>query len=101
MPEHSPEPWDALQLHAALGAGVLFNPIIDCGNHVVAEIFCKEPNVLRIVACVNALAGVPDPAKLMSMLRTFVDNYEENYSEMNGEGITEFADIQNAMEGND
>ena len=78
MAEHSKEPWDALQLHAALGANVLFNPIIDCGNHVVAEIFCKEPNVLRIVACVNAMAGVPDPEKLMNYVRASVKSRECN-----------------------
>ncbi len=99
-PEHSKEPWrhlDAVPEHA------IPHRIIAVGRNIA--VMCDEDEVAanadRIVACVNALAGVPDPAKLMSMLRTFVDNYEENYSEMNGEGITEFADIQNAMKGND
>ena len=105
MPEHFKEPLVANEC----GADEFFiceesppgEPGEDTGwGKQIGEVDGKA-NAERLIDCANALVGVPDPAKLMSMLRTFVDNYEENYSEMNGEGITEFADIQNAMKGND
>ena len=41
--------------------------------------FNAEADADRIVACVNAMAGVPDPEKLMAAVRRLAEAYKQSY----------------------
>lgn len=82
-PTHTPEPWRSAWDDPPPEARDLdLGPIIYSTAEVVEEkdvVFatwhdgplgaCTKPNAARIVACVNALAGVVDPAAELARLR--------------------------------
>jgi hypothetical protein len=63
QPAHTPEPWHKVLAPTQIVAG----PVIVANiNHKLAP---GEANAARIVACVNAMAGVGDPEGAMVMVR--------------------------------
>jgi len=71
--EHTPEPWIAIE------GGPLFSPwvIVDGDQFQIANVSnwrerklnTDKANAIRIVACVNACAGMTDPEKELAALR--------------------------------
>ena len=71
MSNHTPEPWFTANKGSTIGAdrqGLTF--------FCVGDNFGYE-NADRIVACVNALAGIPDPAAEMARLRAVEESWKE------------------------
>ena len=81
MSNHTPEPWKALPHESVVfimageyangtAAASAATPCVGCCDR-----YCHGPlhevqaNADRIVACVNAMAGIPDPAAEMARLR--------------------------------
>lgn len=82
---HSPEPWYVAQRPPGYGFDGLFR-IRDTTDHHVATVPSNNdasgkavgdgpPNAARIVACVNAMAGIPDPQVFVDAARKAVDEY--------------------------
>jgi hypothetical protein len=65
--KHTPEPWQAHAFEVYDQRNLI---IADCGysEHEFTVEGCKA-NADRIVACVNAMSGIPDPAAFMEKLR--------------------------------
>ena len=63
MPEHSPEPWTAVSgtEHTRYSI-ILYCHTGSCPEQAVAKDVSKA-DASRIIACVNALAGIEDPEK--------------------------------------
>lgn len=59
-PGHTPEPWYARDTQVT-GDGIL-----------IAGFIGRAANATRIVQCVNALAGIPNPARFVSLVRDAV-----------------------------
>jgi hypothetical protein len=59
MMEHTKEPWFVEGSDVAAMVDQYPTVIADCLNHANAERFNAEANARRIVACVNACAGIP------------------------------------------
>jgi hypothetical protein len=75
--KHTPEPWQAIDLcgfdvHAD---GKLIAVVYPCGQQN-AEI--REANARRIVACVNAMAGIEDPQLFMRQDAEWTAQAEES-----------------------
>ncbi len=70
MPEYSPEPWtfsaDGLSAWIVDAAG---NNTSFGGEAYEGAVYETDPDAQRAVACVNAMAGVADPQKLMDEVR--------------------------------
>jgi hypothetical protein len=69
MGEHSEEPWVVITEIDAFDHG---RRVVAAGR-VVAECSCldadvNDANARRIVACINALAGLPDPAAVRDLI---------------------------------
>lgn len=71
--KHTPEPWDyvvadnALHPHCSVLSASDGSPIVSTA-HLKGLCPEDEVNVQRIVACVNACAGIPDPEKTVPEL---------------------------------
>ena len=62
-PAHTPEPW-RVAIHAPAGLVK-----IEADKIVVADTIRNEANATRLVACVNACAGMTDPAAQIKAMR--------------------------------
>jgi len=78
MSKHTPEPWHydpAIEIRYDSQTGKPYERRMDwilSGEITVASVFRAdflEADALRIVACVNALAGIEDPEKTIPELR--------------------------------
>lgn len=81
MSKHTPEPWDdfAFEIYDAEK-----NIIADCGysDDVWGKTQCKA-NAARIVACVNACAGIEDPEATIPALNDLADKAIELTADVN------------------
>lgn len=79
--KHSPEPWKLksnatipseanARVYSADGSIVLYE---ECNDHELPQII---PNLSRIVACVNACAGIP--ADELHMIKLWRGSYHKN-----------------------
>ncbi len=59
MPEHSPEPWECRDQPKELYSFKIIHHEVPGTYESIAELHSKR-NADRIIACVNALAGIPD-----------------------------------------
>ncbi len=59
---HSPEPWKTLKHDIGCGVQDSQSAIAQCWRSEARDTATDVANADRIVACVNALAGVPDEA---------------------------------------
>lgn len=64
MPSHTPEPWEARVSYDVTGY-----PKIAVQGLARGDADRDEANAVRIVACVNALAGIADPAAALNLAR--------------------------------
>jgi hypothetical protein len=81
MSSHTPEPWhvDRFNIHAKRGeCCVWINMAIGFNGEKPGE---STANAHRIVACVNALAGVENPAAELARLREEVERLEKELRE--------------------
>jgi hypothetical protein len=72
---HTPEPWDLKQQYSADSNGSCMYKITKQGDYwpIIPECSTGE-NFARIVACVNACAGMDDPAAEIERLRDMEKN---------------------------
>jgi hypothetical protein len=77
--KHSPEPWRFENIPGRKGAGA----VRDVGDFVVARTLpeAMPGDARRIVACVNACAGIPTEALEAGALAEALDQFEEVASE--------------------
>lgn len=72
MTKHTAEPW-RVEAPYRIGHDAGLLPIVagNCGVAMVSDplYHSKEANAARIVACVNAMAGIEDPASTLEMAR--------------------------------
>lgn len=71
QPKHTPEPWDDASQYPGFKSIRIF-----AKTHFIATVgntddtkAQTEANAARIVTCVNALAGIPDPAATLKAVR--------------------------------
>ena len=79
--KHTPEPW-AVEDRGGMAATIVgltrvANQHWNGKFHYLGSLFYK-PDMERSVACVNALAGIPDPAKFVEAARKVVAEWDEN-----------------------
>ena len=74
--KHTPEPWELKHDYTPEGG---YYKITKQGDYwpIIPESSCNE-NFSRIVACVNACAGMDDPAAEIERLRAERENAEDN-----------------------
>lgn len=99
------EPWEVFDASAttAIQQAVVFKPPIinwqgfDDSDRPATE---RKANARRIVACVNAFSGVPDPAAFMAEVRGFLATLvDDRYDRVSG-GLKDSANVLLAkMEG--
>lgn len=87
MSKHTPEPWRAEMNSVYWEFQDTYGDLIGdtCASsasepHHGCSLALGEANANRLVACVNALAGVPDPAAFVAAARELADastNYEQ------------------------
>lgn len=76
MSKHTPEPWEARRdpchFHtlSSIYGHTHNRSVAEIGGETFDE---QADNTARIVACVNALAGVDDPAAFMAKVREIVE----------------------------
>ena len=100
MAEHTKEPWEVQPSHedsalfiigsnlgGLVGAAHGWPSEIESGNHSRIE-----ANARRIVACVNALAGIPDPAAFVQAARGMREAAEAARNRIWGLEATAIAD---------
>lgn len=68
-PKHTPEPW------RKQGTGLIIGGRAECLAECYAAI-----NADRIVACVNAMAGIPGPAAYVEKVRTALEPFVKHNS---------------------
>lgn len=63
--KHSPEPWKAKQIGTCMY-------LLDKNGDYIAQLPCTmdgfNPNVQRILNCVNGAKGIPDPVAILNTL---------------------------------
>lgn len=92
--KHTPEPWvidDGIDDPENMADELLRNAgeenewiaigIADEEGYAESVAYCHPNNAKRIVACVNALAGVKDPRKLLDVLEKVQDDLNKHISE--------------------
>ncbi len=82
MSEHSPEPWRVDGGYLKMDACVIAaNDTFVLGYSSDEGAFSEDdPNIVRIVACVNAMEGIPDPQAFVEAARAIVKADEENHA---------------------
>ena len=65
MSRHAKEPWKASECYVCTMSS---REIADCDSIDETDCSICQANAARIVACVNALAGVPDPAAVAELV---------------------------------
>lgn len=60
---HTQDPWE----HVATNGG--WDAVADVDSRIICNLGLNEPdNATRIVACVNAMAGIPNPAAVAEVI---------------------------------
>jgi hypothetical protein len=84
MPEHSPEPWSVEEREAGNAAPRFWinHASAMAGEYVVAELngeccLNAQADAERIVACVNALAGIEDPEEFVREAKELREAWED------------------------
>lgn len=91
-PAHTPEPW-RVAIHAPAGLVK-----IEADKIVVADTIRNEANATRLVACVNACAGMTDPAQEIAALRARSNNVPAMCAEVEKQRA-EIKALRDALEG--
>lgn len=76
-PQHTPEPWTIGKSHHDCSSTILWHdPEIENEPYELMESLLaptlSDPNIDRAVACVNALAGIPDPVEYVAAMGELV-----------------------------
>lgn len=79
QPKHTPEPWVAEQANGSLETAMF----ISAGEKTICALYGDWPdqvgdleqkaNASRIVSCVNALAGIPDPEEFVKAAKELLE----------------------------
>lgn len=81
--KHTPEPWETRKCltadHQRVASFDLVIPptVNSVGAEVIASVWGEEANAARIVACVNACAGIADPTALRAQRDALLEALEE------------------------
>jgi hypothetical protein len=93
---HTPEPWRAKHDYEHR-----FSIETADGIDMPATAY-REANAQRIVACVNSLAGIPDPAAALTQAREALEMFLRNYAadcDPDGEELDQARAALAALEG--
>ena len=86
MSKHTNEPWDIMPGRSLLHVESSIDAAV-AGEPVCSIPLKREADAARIVACVNALAGVADPAEFVACYREMLAVLESLRGEIGDEAM--------------
>lgn len=93
-PQHTPGPWyfrpDDSSVEAQTPTGYNFR-VANCADSFALDSETMKANAERIVACVNACEGIPDPEKVIRNMKGMLEDAAFQLERLTGDNLEVYA----------